>query len=212
MSDRITQPKSITILLQAIEAEIAGAGGKWACDRPLQTDESGRTLEDRLYDRIQEQFRRVASELVSRYPDHLSPKETLVVDQVFLNLTRRQDFKYSDRRHFVRAAAKAMRHLIADHFRRINAQKRTIDREAMSLSGDVEADLKTRSPAIIVELSDLIDSLSEESPQAMEALDLCVNGGWTQEETAGLMGLTLSQVETLIRLAKAKIRRACQEH
>ncbi|MCM2374079.1 sigma-70 family RNA polymerase sigma factor [Aporhodopirellula aestuarii] len=192
MSVKRPEPGTITLLLQELETS--------------QDDDE--ILKQQLYDRIQTHFRTVATRLLGSYPAHQSPPVTQITDDAFLKLLDRADFRYSDRRHFLRSAAITMRGLVVDHFRAVAAEKRRVDHEAIPLSGDFLVDLRAGLPEQIVELSDLMQSLSTKYPKAMEALDYSRFAGMTYAEIAEHMGITVNQVDSLIRLAKAKIRRA----
>jgi|SRR6056297_787220 len=199
MSQSATQPQSITLLLRQIELS--------RHSEPL-TDGDKKQAEEQLYSRVQLHFRRVAAKLLSNQPSHRTPPMMQVVDDAFLKLLNQQDVRYNDRKHFLRAAALTMRRIIVDHFRSLNTDKRRIDQQAIPLSGEVLTDLRVGLPCQIVELEDLIQSLEAKYPQAMQALVFSRFMRMTYEEIADTMDLTVHQVESLIQLAKAKIRRA----
>lgn len=193
-AEQTSAPGSITLLLQQVSAR----------------EHNDVEQVERLYARIESQFRWMAKRLLSGHRADRSPPQTEVIDEIFLKLIEPNKFNWNDRRHFLRTAAVSMRRWIASYYRSLDADKRRIDRDAVPLSGDVLADVSTGSPAQIVELSDLCDRLWQSHPRAMEALDLWAFSGWTQEEVAAIMELPLRTVQQLIALAKRLVEKAIQ--
>lgn len=183
-------PQSITILLRDLSA--------------------GRGDVELLYARIKQQFQLMSSRLLQGRPDAQAPPVTEIVDDVFLELLN-LDFHWENRRVYFSVAAKAMRHRIANHYRALNRKKRGGGRMPQPLTGDILVDAKSSIPEQIVEVSDLLDSLHDQHPLAIEALDHRAFGGWSLIEIAEMMDKEVHQVEYLIKVGRAIAERAIRE-
>ena len=185
-------PQSITILLHEFS--------------------QGRGDVERLYARIEQQFRAMSKRMLDHRPRQHAPRNTEIIDDVFLEMVALRGFHWANRRAFFSVAAKAMRHRIANHYRDLSRKKRGGDRTARPLTGDVLLDARSSIPEQIVEISDLLDRLSEKNPLAIEALDHRAFGGWTLHEIATMMDKEIHQVEYLIRIGRAIAKRALLEN
>jgi RNA polymerase sigma factor (TIGR02999 family) len=201
MAQPASQPESITLLLRQLEHNGRSDGDS----------ADPNEIAEQLYGRVRAYFRSVATRLQSNQPPHQTPPITQVVDDTFIKLLRQEDVRYNNRKHFLNAAAMAMRQVVVDHFRSLSTDKRRIDQQAIPLSGDVLADLRAGLPSQIVELDDTIRILETKYPQAMEAFVFSRFMRMTYDEIADTMDLTVHQVESLIRLAKAKVLREIRD-
>lgn len=167
--------------------------------------------EGALYEIIKTNFRAISRRLLDGQHPERKPRETELMDTVFMKLVRDRRTDWKDQNHFYRTAAREMRRALINHYRKLDAIKRGGNCKRIPLSGDALLDAKSIDPCQIVELSDLLDTLYETNPTAMEALELWVFGKLTKKEIAELMSCTLSQTETLIDLAKTLVERFVRE-
>ncbi|WP_160148136.1 ECF-type sigma factor [Rubripirellula obstinata] len=166
---------------------------------------------EKLYERVRFQFHRIAENLMRGRPPHEAPPSTAIADDIFLDMIDLGEFHWENRRAFFAYAATAMRRRIANHFRDANRIKRGGDFQQQPLTGNILVDARSDIPEQMVEVSDLLDSLHEKHPLAIEALDHWAFGNWTFEEIAGMMDKTEHQVEYLVRIGKKIAERAIRE-
>ncbi|HHL42076.1 MAG TPA: sigma-70 family RNA polymerase sigma factor [Hellea balneolensis] len=111
---------------------------------------------------------------------------------------------WQDENHFLRTAAIAMRHVLCDHARAKLAQKR--GEGAGHLSYDDVADFLPEfgeCPEQIVSICDLVQKLAKINPRLVHIVDLRYFGGFTEVETAEILGITDRTVRRDWRTAKA---------
>jgi RNA polymerase sigma factor (TIGR02999 family) len=110
------------------------------------------------------------------------------------------DTPFKNRSHFLAAAAQAMRHLLIDHARRKNADKRfdpadrvTLVEGAVSASpGDID----------ILELDEALARLKAVNPRQEQVVVLRYFGGMSQEEVAEVLGISVPTVARDWRVAR----------
>lgn len=181
-----TQAESISRLLSAVEAGEAGAF-------------------DRLVAAVYPDLKRIAHfQLASERPGH-TLSTTAIVHEAFIRLAD-SDARYSGRRHFLRAAAKVMRHLLVDHARQRNAQKRGDGVRALTLSEGVLPGVN--DGLAVLQLESALEGMTEIDP-AFEALVECrFFAGLSIKETAEALDSSVRTVERQWQRARAYLLEA----
>lgn len=117
-------------------------------------------------------------------------RTTALVHEAWLRLQRSQH--WNDERHFLRAAALAMRQALVDHARAQLAAKRG-GRPPGSLD-DVVAEPYWESDGRLVELDEALQRLSMLSPRLTRVVECRFFGGYSDEETARILDVTARTV------------------
>ncbi|MFN3536080.1 MAG: ECF-type sigma factor [Brevundimonas sp.] len=110
---------------------------------------------------------------------------TALVSEAWLKLRRKNDFV--DDQHFLRASALAMRCVLVDHARARLSTKRgsgKVDQLVEDIEPYWESDEK------LVELDQALAGLARLNARLAEVVELRFFGGYTEEQTAGLLGVT----------------------
>lgn len=158
-------------------------------------------------------FGLVYSELKQRARYHrrgASPtlSTTALVHEAYLKLAGSHR-SWSDRNHFMRVAARAMRQILIDRARRQLAEKRGGGAREVTLE---EAALAAQSPdgaaESLMALDDALLRLSEQSERLATVVELRFFGGLSVEETASALDLSDRTIKRDWRLARAFL----QEH
>jgi len=145
--------------------------------------------------------------LQNERPDH-TLQATALVHEAYLSLSPRTS-GWTDRTHFFRAAAKAMRHILINHAQAKGALKRGGgDRplrlqETSMISADAELDLLV--------LDDALTRLSAMDPDKGHVVELRFFAGCTIEQTAATLGISTATVERHWRFARAWLRAELQD-
>lgn len=112
---------------------------------------------------------------------------TALVDEAFLRMGSGPDSGYADEQHFLRTAARAMRHVLVDHARRKNAEKRAgvvadhpLDAVVVEMEGD-DFDLEALDQALL--------ELEARNPEMARAVDLVFFGQLEKATVAEVLGL-----------------------
>jgi len=147
---------------------------------------------NRLVEAVYPELKRLAHfQLAGERPDH-TLNTTAIVHEAFVRLSS-GDANWTDRRHFLRASAKVMRHLLVDHARKRNASKRgsgaralTLDENRLSSSDDALA---------VIALENAITSMKEIDPRLEEIVECRFFAGLSVKETAEALNISVRTVE-----------------
>jgi RNA polymerase sigma-70 factor (ECF subfamily) len=158
---------------------------------------------------VDDVFRLVYDELRVLAGRHLRrhrPAETLgataLVHEVYLRFAQRSSPELIDRSHFIALAARAMRMVIVDHWRRKLSQKRH-PQEAVSASLEDVAASEALAPIDILALDEALRSLSELDARQAQIVELRFFGGLTLDEIAAIVGVSERTVKREWRKARA---------
>lgn len=134
---------------------------------------------------------------------------TDLVHEAFLRLVNLEDIEWQDRKHFLAMAARAMRRVLVDHARRRSAQKRGGDRTKVDLE---EVTLMTEADIeALLQVDTALERLSSDEPRAAQIVELRHFGGFSNEEIADALGISLSTVEREMRFARACLAEEWQD-
>jgi RNA polymerase sigma factor (TIGR02999 family) len=187
---------------------------------------SGATLTDlpgditRVLDRLREGERRAAESLLPLVYDELknlaaarlrgeradhSLQSTDLVHEAWLRLGGNAQIQSKDRKHFFRTAAAVMRHVLVDHARHRNRQKRGSGKKPVQISVN---SLAFEDGAVdMIALNEALEKLGEMAPRQLEVIELRFFAGLSNKEVAELLGLTERTTFTDWRLARAWLLR-----
>jgi RNA polymerase sigma factor (TIGR02999 family) len=147
------------------------------------------------------ELRRLADVLTARLPPGQTLQPTALVHEAYLKLVRDKDPGWEGRRHFFGAAAQAMREILVDQARRKASLKRGGTGRRVDLS---EGMALIEPPADdLLALDEAINKLQAEEPRLAEIVLLRYYTGLSVEETAGVVGQSVSTVTRQWRQARA---------
>ena len=172
----------------------------------LQNWGAGRGVDhERLAELVYGELRAIAAGVMHGRGGTLQP--TAVVNEAWLRLQGPGSATdWSGRKHFYAVAAKAMRHVLADHARRHGARKR----------GGGDAARVTLDPAVapvagpsldLVALDEACTRLTQLDARQGQIVELRFFAGLTIEETAEAMAIAPATVKDEWRVARAWLRR-----
>lgn len=124
---------------------------------------------------------------------------TALVHEVYMRMAP-GGLRHQDQRHFMRAAAKAMRHCLVDQMRRRSAAKR---------DGGVRVTLQglpgtpDRFEADLIDLDRALEHLEELDPRKAQIVECRFFAGLSVEETADVLGISTPTVKRDWRGARA---------
>lgn len=145
-----------------------------------------RSVEDRLFEAVLPDLRRVASGLLRREPADHSLETAGLINEAYLRLADARQRDWTDRRHFFRLAARMMRRLIVDHARGRRGTG-AVPLEALpQLLRGRDAQLEQA-----VAIDRLLDDLEASHPELARVVELRFFLGLTEQETAGALEITL---------------------
>lgn len=174
--------------------------------RLLQRWQDGeRSALDQITPLIYRELRRIAASHLRRERSDHTLRPTELLHEAFLHLIKQQDQSWKNRAHFFGVAAHLMRHILVDHARAKNSEKRgggvqkvALD-EALSEAGS--------RPAQLIALDDALQELEKLDPRKGRIIELRFFGGLSIEETAVAAGISTATVSREQRMAEAWLQR-----
>ena len=156
---------------------------------------------DELVAEVYAELRRLAASLTGKLPPGQTIQPTALVHEAYMRLVRNQDPGWEGRRHFFGAAAQAMREILIEQARRKDSLKRGGGARRIELS---EGLALVEPPADdLLALDEAIEQLRADKPHLAEVVQLRYYAGLTVEETADVIGRSVSSVTRDWRFARA---------
>src|SRR5207248_5888316 len=145
---------------------------------------------ERLIPLVYEELRHLAHRYMEgQRPDH-TLQTTALVNEAYLRLADQSKPHFTNRSHFFAVAAKAMRHILVDHAKAQQRQKRGAGASKIDL--DEAALISPEQTGAILDLNDALERLATLDSRAAQVVELRFFGGLNQDEMAEV--LTISPI------------------
>ena len=138
-------------------------------------------------------------QLAKERPEH-TLSTTAIVHEAFIRLAGSSG-SYTDRAHFLRAAATVMRHLLVDYARKRNAEKRGLGLAPLTLQ-DERYENEDDTLAVLA-LDAAIKDIAYIDPKLEQIIECRYFAGLTVRETAEALGMSVRSVERGWQKARA---------
>ncbi|MGE0886298.1 MAG: ECF-type sigma factor [Blastocatellales bacterium] len=163
------------------------------------------TARDRLLALVYGELRRMAHRrLLGERAGHTMLTGTLV-GEVYLRLSSGKGVRCQNHREFFAIAARLMRHALVDAARKRNSQQCGGGQAPVSLE---DATLATQPlDWKLIAVSEALEILKEFDRELCEVTELHYFGGFTVEQTAELMEISVDQVKRRLRKARAHLHK-----
>lgn len=150
---------------------------------------------------VYKELRALASSYLDRPGDAAHTLQpTALVHEAFIKMVG-DDRQWSGREHFMAVAAKAMRQVLVDHWRKKSAEKRGGGAQQVSISGlSAEGAI---DDVRVLELDDLLQQLAKADPRSARVAEMRLFGGMEQEQIARVLGVSRMTVTTDWQFARA---------
>jgi RNA polymerase sigma factor (TIGR02999 family) len=153
---------------------------------------------------VYEELRRLAHRYLWRERAGHTLRTTDLVHEAFLNLVEEQDTPWQSRLHFFAVAARVMRHVLIDHARHRNRDKRGGGVGHLSL--DEVAVFSDDHAEALLALDQALTRLEAFDERACRIVECRYFGGLTLAETAEVLGLSPATIKRDWNLARAWLR------
>jgi len=160
---------------------------------------------DLLFPLIYEDLKRLAQSYLRREKPGHTLQPTALVHEAYVRLVNADGLKIADRAHFFRLAARAMRHLLVDHARRKQAQKRGSDPVLRTQSALDRVGVWDE--ARLLELHDALEALALQDPRKAQLVEMRFFGGLSIPEAASALDISHATAERDWAFAKAFLLR-----
>ncbi len=125
---------------------------------------------------------------------------TMLVHDLYVRLLKQERANFPNRRAFFGFASGVMRHILIDHIRQGQAEKRGADRVRVPLTEELQ--LVDASPGFLMDLDQALNELATFDPRKAELVQLCVFLGCGRAEAAELLDISLATAKRDFRLAR----------
>jgi RNA polymerase sigma-70 factor, ECF subfamily len=162
------------------------------------------TALEKLIPLVDDELRKIAHAYLRRERSGQDLDETELVNEAFLRFITEPQIEWRDRGHFFAIAALRMREILIDYARRRLSFKRGGGSEHIPLDEVLIA--ITQSETILELLELALHRLAELDERKSKVVELRYFGGLTMEETAAVLGFSVSTVEREWRSARAWLK------
>lgn len=162
----------------------------------------------RLVGVLYDDLRRVADRLMRHERADHTLGTTALVHEAFLRLAHAPGALPDDRARFFGAAATAMRRVLVDHARRRNADRRGGRQTPVRLDTALPLASHDDGAAVLVRVDEAVDHLERLDPRLARVVELRFFVGFTEAETADVLGVTDRTVRRDWTRARAFLARA----
>jgi RNA polymerase sigma-70 factor, ECF subfamily len=145
----------------------------------------------KLLELVYAELHGLAGRYMSRERVDHSLQTTALVHEAYLRLFGSDNHpKLNNREHFFAVAATQMRRILVDHARRHCAKKR----KGISIELDEAYHVSSGRNEDLVAIDDALEELAKVDPQGCKVVELRFFGGYTDKETAQILGTNLARV------------------
>ncbi|MBP7777102.1 MAG: sigma-70 family RNA polymerase sigma factor [Acidobacteria bacterium] len=133
---------------------------------------------------------------------------TMLVHDLYLRMLKQDRAHFPNRRAFFGFASGAMRHILIDHVRSGQAEKRGARRHRVPLTEDLQ--LVDPDDTDLLDLHAALDELAVIDPRKAELVQLCAFLGCGRAEAAELLDISLATAKRDFRIARAWLAQRLQ--
>lgn len=173
----------------------------------LWSDGQAAALDD-LMPHVEGELKRLAQYFFATEPADHTLQPTALVNEIYLHLKGRRQVSWSDRGQFFGYAARTMRRLLVDHARLRRAEKRGGGEPPLPLE-DAAAPLAR--PEHLLALDAALADLAALDPRQARIVELRFFTGLSEEEIAGLLGVSPRTVRRDWVTARLWLERALRD-
>ncbi|HMO14330.1 MAG TPA: ECF-type sigma factor [Pirellulaceae bacterium] len=157
---------------------------------------------------VYDQLRAYASKTLDREPDGLTIQTTDLVHEVYLRLSQLREIKWEDDQQVMRASVGVMRRILVDHARAKRSLKRSAGGRRLLLDENVvSSNEKATSAFDLLAVDEALAKLETVDERKAEIVELKYFGGFTEQQIADALDVSLATVKRDWKMAKAWLYR-----
>lgn len=164
---------------------------------------------EQLLPLVYEELRRLATSRMASQASGMTLQPTALVHEAWLRLAGKKEQNWTNRVHFFRAAALAMRHILIDRARQKARLKHEGKRELLDLATLDLAEVTPNEGLLL--LDEALQRLEREDPDSARIILLKFFAGLTNAEVATDIGVNVRTVERQWAYAKATLFQIIRE-
>lgn len=155
---------------------------------------------DVLFSVVHRELHRIAAAYMRRERATHTLQPTALINEAYIKLVGKPAMNWRNRTHFFAVAAKIMRQVLIDHARERAAQKRGGGDEKLVLE---EGLVHAERDVDLVKLDEVLSVFEKIDPEKSRIIELRFFGGLSIEQTADVLGVSISTVKRDWRTARA---------
>jgi RNA polymerase sigma factor (TIGR02999 family) len=161
---------------------------------------------DRLMPVVYAELRRQAARQLRRERPGHTLQTTDLIHEAYLRLVDQKNMHWQNRAHFFAISAQLMRHILVDYARRRRRAKRGGSGIALPLEEGLAVAVE-KSEVDLLALDEALTRLAAIDVRQGQVVELRCFSGLSIEETATVLGVSLTTVKDDLNLAKSWLRR-----
>lgn len=150
---------------------------------------------------VYDELHKVAAQYLRKQRTDHTLQPTALVNEAYLKLVDISNVSWEDRAHFFAVASQTMRHVLVDHARSRNREKRGGGAQKVSL--DEAVSFAKQQEIDVLSLDEAMRELAQIDEQQSKIVELRFFGGLTVEEAAVVLRISPATVKREWRVAKA---------
>ena len=167
------------------------------------TTVQGRPVSGDLLPLIYDELRSLAAQKLPKGRNEQTIQATALVHEAWLRMGGDETQEWSDRAHFFRSAALAMRSILVDRARKKTAAKHGGGQERLNID-QVNPEAASQDERVLM-VDHVLEQLELEHPERAQVVCLKFFGGLTNKEIAAVQGVAEKTVERHWVYAKARL-------
>ena len=164
------------------------------------------TALEKLMPLVYEELHQMAKGYMNKQYGGHTFQTTELIHEAYLKLAKKEEQNWKNRAHFFGVAAQAMRHILVDHARAKQMQKRG-GTEAIHITLEETALISTGQSDEIIALDDALNALGKLDQRKMRVVELKFFGGLNIDEIAEALAVSRDTVKNDWRFAKSWLLR-----
>jgi len=165
---------------------------------------------NKLMPLVYDELRRMAHQQMAKERAGHTLQTTALVHEMYLRLIGAKEISWNDRAHFFALSAQVMRRVLVDYARGRRRAKRGCEPQKFSLEDNIA--IPVHKDADIIALDDALSSLAASDARKAQIVELRYFGGFSVEETAKLLNISVSTVMADWKFAKVWLMRQMQRN
>jgi RNA polymerase sigma-70 factor, ECF subfamily len=157
---------------------------------------------DRLMPLVYDELRRQAQRFIRKERSGHTLQTTALIHEAYIKLIGNDQVDWQNRAHFFAIASQAMRRILVDHARTRHREKRGGAAEDLPIDDAIQISTPQKSVDLIA-LDEALERLSLVDPRQAMVVEMRYFGGLTNDETAGVLGISNATVRNDWTMAKA---------
>jgi RNA polymerase sigma factor (TIGR02999 family) len=159
--------------------------------------------EEKLSELIYPWIHDLAKKIFARERKNHTLQPTALVHEAYTELFRSSPQDWENWEHFLHAAAKVMRHILAEHARDRNRDKRP----GKHVIVPIDENIPDEKEIDWIDLNEALNKLEKIEEEVFKVVNLRFIWGWTIEETAKIMNIAPATVKRKWEFAQAWLNR-----